>query len=1103
MTNRVFIRQLLQPVLLMLVLNNMAFAQAPPLISPAQYIIRVQSQFPAYGWQNESLLREYKFFDGANTQLHYMYGSGPGGFFKEYYVTEARKPVRMSALHKTTYSSTYCENYDPNACGGGGGGLIEARPGLVEPPPNCGTCWTYWYTYNFLDNQNIPLQYPSFDTLITVGLNTVNVSIRQASDNNYNLPSADIVSIQASGDVAGFNWEYQVVDGGNTWITVPAGFVYASGAEVRLNGELLFGGNWMSYINKTILFRMRKVINGNNITSNVLVYTHRLSSPKIVSITPYNNPCFGMDTAYVKVNFSRTLLPNEKINIFMKDTALGLDYSALNLDNTSINQSDYSYTWPRDLVQGGYRVSLIGKYYEYATYTGAPQHFGFVKLTDPELLRLYLGQEPALCFGGASGKLTIAAKGGVGNYKYEMTHFDSSFTNTYTNFVNPVFNPVYATWEVLKPQLVSQVYKVRLRDGNDCKVRDSLGREVFKYIEVKQPAEPLNMPLLTVSPITSYYQTNGAITVRVAGGTPFPWSPEAVNYKKYQFEWRDSATGNLITNFTLDTVGKFQTGIQNLAEGTYRFRAWDAHYDLARLTGREGCLIDIFIPLKKPQPLNVSVATDSIIRCYGDANGKLKAIASGGVPVSDSVKYNFLWYQYLPGVGYMNVGTNDSVLRNLTAGTYMVQITDKYSNVLQSSLYTLNQPAVLNGNSSTTPASCFFTANGSMSITPTGGTAPYTYEWSTGHMTPTVTNVAGGSYVVVIKDANLCQATKQVMVTSPAKINTVKTITPVGCNGSGSGAIALSASGGAGGYTYLWSNGNTTATASNLAAGTYWYRITDANGCYDTDTVTLDNPEAYTVSAGPDRKICTGQTIRLTAQVPIIATPLTAVWTGPMGTLNGTTISVNASGTYIVTVSNGLGCLKKDTVIVTPENATVNTSFTVSTQVFTNENTTLVNISPALQDSVHWLLPPNSGITLVSSSKHYCELKFADTGRYVVGIRAFYSNGCIDEKFKEVNVVRKENFGNVGNQAEAFIKQFGLYPNPTSGSFTLNILFNSPTVARVRIINMLTNTTISDRMLQGSASYTEAYNIGGQPAGTYVVLIETAKGNVVHKLNKL
>lgn len=86
---------------------------------------------------------------------------------------------------------------------------------------------------------------------------------------------------------------------------------------------------------------------------------------------------------------------------------------------------------------------------------------------------------------------------------------------------------------------------------------------------------------------------------------------------------------------------------------------------------------------------------------------------------------------------------------------------------------------------------------------------------------------------------------------------------------------------------------------------------------------------------------------------------------------------------------------------------------------------------------------------------------------------------------------------------ESFLKVFGLYPNPTSGQTTLSLEFSSSTVARVRIYNILTNQLVTDRSLQGAALYTELFNLTNNVAGTYVVVIETPKGNFVHKLNKL
>lgn len=863
-----------------------AGAQSPTIVS-TQYVIRVQGVHPNDhdNLQNVWYSRQFDFYDQSGGITANLYGGGYGAYSQEFYVTEARKPTQVTAKYSVNFDNYYCETYDPN-CNGGENYVRTNGPATPKIPGKgasartatygdaCNACWWVPYSFYSLYTANIPLRYPISDTTLTYGNASFVISVRPAGDQNYNLPSSDDISIKAEGDVSGYGWEYQVLQPGFSWSPVPSALVKPGGAEIVVNGQSLLGVNWMSYVNKTILFRLK---NSVNVTSNILVYTHRLSSPRIVNVETFQNPCYGMDTAYIKIKLSRSLIADEKLNIFLKDTALGLDYSALNLTNADLDAASNTYTWPRELVQGGYKIALIGKYFDYATYTGSSGHFAFAKINDPELLRFYLSQSPVLCYGGNSGMVRVGGKGGVGNYKYELLQDTLPFTGTWTAFANPVYNAGYNAYEIERAGLTSQVYKVRFRDGNNCMVRDSTGREIYKNILVKQPSRPLEVSALNVSPITAYNQTNGAISVQITGGTPLPL-PEVptIPYQKYLFQWRDSATGAQINNYTLDTAGKFKTGLQNLGEGTYRFTAWDASWVQGSSYNQQGCVIDIYIRLTKPGPLSVSVMASSPVKCYGQQNAELKALATGGIPVSDSLRYAFSWYVQNGG-SFTNLNVNDSVITNRGAGVYRVDIKDKYNNQVQSNLFTLAQPPVLDGTINTAPASCYFTPNGSGSVSAFGGTAPYAYEWSTGQLTSSVNGLAGGAYVVVIKDANLCMATKQVVVTSPAKINTSPQVTPVGCSGSASGSINLAATGGAGGYSYLWSNGQTSQAATGLAAGTYWYRITDANGCYDTDTLTLENPESYTINAGPDRKICIGQTIPLRVVASQVSTPLTTV----------------------------------------------------------------------------------------------------------------------------------------------------------------------------------------------------------------------------------
>lgn len=1113
----------------LLIVSAVSIAQAPPVISASQYSIKVTGNLVysyAYPIGNS---QSYNFFSSSGATTNSVNYSGAGVFSQEFFASEVVKPVTFNAVQQHGYYTLQCENPSLPICGGGGVGQAFTSPnsgetnvrsltgggngpvsGYVQPPNpgECTTCWNVSNISNCLNFTNVPLRYPVFDTTLYSNGNSVNVNVKAAGDNDFNLPSAEKISIVAANFQSGYTWRYAILDPANpgnlAWTDVPASLVQTGGSEILVSGEALWPSDWVSKLFKTILFRLERTQNSVLTVSNMLVYTHRLSSPKILSVTPFQNKCYAQDSAYIKIQMSRALIANEKLNIFLKDKVYALDFSALNLTNANFDGSNV-YTWTKELVDGNYDISLIGKYNGFATYTGSGGHFSSVTITDPPFLQFYLSQDPVFCYGASTGDFNMDAKGGTGNYKYQWIPdtTNAAWPVNWTDFNNPTV--VMAGYQRnTVANLNAQNYRIRLRDANNCQVNDSLGREIYKLVKVVQPQTPLGISLLTISPITNYYATDGAITVRIAGGTPALPTVETPNVLPYTYEWRDSATGSLYTNSTLNTTGGiFETTLSNLGPSTVFLMVKDANYYLSGglPKNRAGCVISIYIPMNRPALLAVNITTDKPITCAGFATGNLKANASGGIPISDTIKYNFNWYKKISNVMVQQSG-HDSILPNVSAGIYRVDMIDKYNNLKQSAEYNFTDPPVLDAMMTSTSPTCFFTPNGSMTAYPYGGTSPYTYEWSNGAHTQVVTNVPGGNYVVVVKDANLCLATKQVTVTTPNKIENKIVLTPVSCTNSTNGGIALTPGGGSGGYTYLWSTGATQPAISNLPAGTYWYRVTDSQGCYDTDTLTLSNPDSYTVSAGADRKICTGQTIYLKADITGTATGLTTTWQTPQGNSNNNPVAINTSGTYIVSVVNASGCSKKDTVVVTAENNTVNTNFTVSTQIFANENTSLVNISPQLQDSVQWILPVTNSITTISTSKILCELKFADTGRYTIGIRSFYPSGCVDEKFKDIQVLSKVNLVNPqGN--ESFLKLFTLYPNPTPGEATLSLQFSSATVARVRIYNILTNQLVTERNLQGAAIYTELFNLTSNVAGTYVVVIETPKGNFVHKLNKL
>lgn len=156
---------------------------------------------------------------------------------------------------------------------------------------------------------------------------------------------------------------------------------------------------------------------------------------------------------------------------------------------------------------------------------------------------------------------------------------------------------------------------------------------------------------------------------------------------------------------------------------------------------------------------------------------------------------------------------------------------------LNASAATMGIKPIING------PKCYGEASGSISLTINNGVAPYTYLWSNGATTATLTNVPAGSYAVTVTDANHQVATYTLVMTQVPQL--VLSTSAVNASGQGStdGCIHLSVSGGTPNYQFDWNNGSTVQSPCGLAAGTYTVTVTDAFGCTSTASKTVTQPQ--------------------------------------------------------------------------------------------------------------------------------------------------------------------------------------------------------------------------------------------------------------------
>lgn len=324
--------------------------------------------------------------------------------------------------------------------------------------------------------------------------------------------------------------------------------------------------------------------------------------------------------------------------------------------------------------------------------------------------------------------------------------------------------------------------------------------------------------------------------------------------------WSDGTTGTTVTA-TTDT--------------TYYYTAQDVN----------GCFVasDTVSVTFLPAPTANATADDDTI--CANASTVLRANATGTA----------LSYNWSP-----TAGTADTLVVT-QGGTYYVTVSNGFCPIVDSVVVVqLPVTPALTNNDTTV---C---AGQSVLVTVSGGTYD-TYQWNNGAQTPSFTTDTAGSYWVVLSQSG-CTFNSDTFV-----LSNFPTVTPAlpdtgACSGQ---SVVLTSDPSL--TNVVWSLGPNTPTLTVTSDGDYWYTGVDANGCTvtsDTSTVTFLPAPTVNLTATDDT-FCLGRTTVLNPNAT--GTNLSYVWF-PSGDTTST-LTVNAAGTYSVTVSNGF-CPTSDTITV-------------------------------------------------------------------------------------------------------------------------------------------------------------------------------------------
>lgn len=482
---------------------------------------------------------------------------------------------------------------------------------------------------------------------------------------------------------------------------------------------------------------------------------------------------------------------------------------------------------------------------------------------------------------------------------------------------------------------------------------------------------------------------------------------------------------------------------------------------------------------------NAVTATNCLVFSYWDgATGNIRFVNSANnVPYPATQN---TWYRIdLKNINY-TAKTSDIYVNGVLFQTAFAFRSTSLVNVSRLHLYNYNNATgywdhivigSFNAAVPTTAVDCFGNCTGSASIALTGGTAPFSYTWSTGSTASTVNALCAGIYTVVVTDGN-CTATSTLLITSPAMLTASVAVSNISCNGGNNGSGTIMASGGTSPFTYTWMPaGGTSATATNLSTGTYTILVKDASNCIISNSVAITQPSAITATSSQTNITCVSSSGQAQFAVSGGTSPYTYSWAPNSSTT--TLASGLSAGNYSFTVTDANSCVQINTVGIT--NSTTAPNVTVSsanTIICAGQSTTLTANGAS---TYSWNTSGTTASIIISPT--------VTTTYTVTGTNN--SNGCSASAVITQSVINCTtgliNTGGVPVMAE-------LYPNPTSGTFNISINEN----ANLIIYDILGKTVLSKEIEQGN----NAINLNNQPGGVYFIEIKTSNTKSTFKLIK-
>ena len=598
-----------------------------------------------------------------------------------------------------------------------------------------------------------------------------------------------------------------------------------------------------------------------------------------------NIPCFGDSSGVLTGKITQAAVSPYTY------TLKGTDYTGVAVEEIISSTNALSHTF--SVKAGVYNITVV----DLNGATKVSANRTFTNPANPLAITEIISSHNAhniTCNGASDGSIDVTASGGTlngGQYNYSWTAKDENGVT----FLLPDPNNKNQTG------LGPGDYTVIVKDLNQC--------SITKTYKITEP-NALIFQNLSKKDVTCFGDNDGAIEINVTEGTG-----------NYTFVWSTVDGSGLQVGDTTNPTG--------LGPGIYKLELSD------------GCENLTFnYEIKEPAVLAITLDQKTDILCFGDTTGQLLVTVSGG-----NSPYGYQWEDDKGNKYNRDVGNvfNKGDLSNIPAGTYKLQVTDNLGCITNLNNVVVAQPTEIVIGIAKTDLNCASLDDGSITVTPSGGVAPYTYTWSDLGNGPNRKDLAAGTYTVKVTDKNLCEKSVNVVIADAPLFRIDPIVTPITCFGADDGTISLNLQGGTGNVNVLWTDDATAGVnRTGLKAGSYNVVLTDDAGCSIDRIIQITEPRELTLSAVITDALDCVDPLSGGIDLQIIGgtSPYSVLWSTGEITEDLTSIGAN---NYSVEVTDARGCKVLQSFVIKRPPALVVTMATSSRIVCATKEVFQVN----------------------------------------------------------------------------------------------------------------------------------------------------------------